>query len=281
MDVDQMNMEVNKMEIKSLKLIYFSPTRTTKRVLDGIAQGIQADTVDHFDLTPPEAQTKHLDDIHDGFAVIGVPVYSGRVPVVAANRLKRIKADGTPAVIVVLYGNREYEDALFELRDLAVEAGFTPVAAGAFIGEHSFANEITPIAVGRPDSADIKKANEFGAMVREKMKALNAADAIPLLQVPGNSPYRERKSRAGISPVSQEDLCTLCGTCATVCPTSAITVNDEVLTHVGSCIICCACIKNCPTQARIMEAQPIKDIAKWLMENYSGRKEPEMYFHGG
>jgi len=85
-------------------------------------------------------------------AIIGVPVYAGRVPEIAAHRLKEIKGAGTPAVVVAVYGNREFEDALVEMRDIAIAQGFEVVAAGAFIAEHSFSTDELPIAAGRPDS---------------------------------------------------------------------------------------------------------------------------------
>ena len=265
------------MNINSSKLIYFSPTKTTKKIVESIAQGIQVDMVDQLDLTAPETRTRKFEELHDELAIIGTPVYAGRVPIDAVHRLQRLKAKDTPAVIIVVYGNREYEDALLELKDLAIDAGFKPVAGGAFIGEHSFANETTPIANGRPDTEDLRKAKEFGKMIRKRMRDIHALDDVPPLQVPGNFPYKDRSKQAKISPISQETLCTTCETCAKVCPTAAITVNDTVVTDPNACILCCACVKNCPTQARVMEEPRIEQIAKWLSTNYSKRKEPEIY----
>ena len=46
------------MDITSLKLVYFSPTGTTGRVVQGIAEGIGAGPVDRVDITtPPGRQT--------------------------------------------------------------------------------------------------------------------------------------------------------------------------------------------------------------------------------
>ena len=42
------------MEIKKVKLIYFSPTGTTQKVLEGIAKGIAVEDVEHINLTLPE-----------------------------------------------------------------------------------------------------------------------------------------------------------------------------------------------------------------------------------
>lgn len=267
------------MDIKSLKLIYFSPTKTTQKILEGIAEGIAPDSVQHIDLSPPDASTQTFEEMHDEFVIVGVPVYSGRVPLEAKKRLQRLKANNTPAAVVVVYGNREFEDALLELKNLASEAGFIPVAGGAFIGEHSFSNEATPIAVGRPDAEDLKKAKEFGKLIGNRMTSIHTLDEISLVAVPGAFPHRERGNPSKISPITRKTLCTTCGTCATVCPTAAITVNDSVITDATLCILCCACIKNCPTGARVMEEPHVKQIAEWLHENYSDRKEPEIFFN--
>ena len=162
------------MNFNTIRLVYFSPTKTTQKILEGIAQGTAIGKVEQLDLTPPEAKTPGLDEMQDELVLLGVPVYSGRVPLEAVPRLQRLKANRTPAVIIVVYGNREFEDALLELKDLARESGFIPVAGGAFIGEHSFANDTTPIANGRPDPEDLLKAKEFGMKIQEKMKGIDS-----------------------------------------------------------------------------------------------------------
>lgn len=269
------------MNIEKLCLIYFSPTQTTKKVLNAFASGLKPEAVIHIDLTLPNSIRSKKPGkeirINDGLTVIGVPVYAGRVAPEAAKRIRQFKANGTPAVLVVLYGNREFEDALKELRDLAVQAGFRPIAGGAFIGEHSFADSKFPIARQRPDHKDIEKCSEFGALIREKVQQVDSIDNIPIAEFPGNYPYREPHLLRDISPVTLEDLCTQCGTCATVCPTAAIVLKGKVFTETGTCIVCCACVKNCPTGARVMKDPKILGIAEWLWKNYSKRKEPEIF----
>jgi len=174
------------MDINSAKLIYFSPTETTGKIVEGISQGIQADIVKTVDLTPPVARRRKFEEMYDELAIIGTPVYGGRIPLEAVQRLRRIKANDTPAVVVVVYGNREYEDALLELRDLAAELRFRPIAGGAFIGEHSYDSEATPIATGRPDARDLEKAKGFDELIQEKISKIRNLDEMPPLQVPGN-----------------------------------------------------------------------------------------------
>jgi len=265
------------MNVRTANLIYFSPTRTTRKVLEGIARGLGIGTVRHVDLTSPEAKTLKLAEMHDELAIMGSPVYSGRLPADAASRMRRLKGNEIPAVIVVVYGNRAYDDALLELRDLAREAGFKPIAGGAFIGEHSFSNNETPIAVGRPDVKDLRKAIEFGKMVRDKMSTMRTLDGHPLLQVPGNFPYKERSALSNISPVTDDAICTKCGACVPVCPTAAIAVSDTVVTDTSVCIRCCACVKTCSAGARVMEDPRIRQVAGQLSMNCGKRKEPETF----
>jgi ferredoxin len=119
---------------------------------------------------------------------------------------------------------------------------------------------------------------EFGARIKEKITALQSPDARMDLEVPGSFPYEAGGARPmAVSPVTKEDTCTVCGTCTGVCPTAAISINGSVATEIELCIRCCACIKNCPEGARIMEDSMWKDIANWLTENCSLRKEPEFF----
>jgi ferredoxin len=265
------------MDIDGIKLIYFSPTRTTKRVLEGIAAGIPGGAVEHLDLTPPAARTREFAPLHDELAIVGAPVYGGLIPIDAMCRLRRLSGNDTPAVVVAVYGNREYEDALLELRDLVMAGGFRPVAGGAFIGEHSFSNAVTPIAVGRPDAQDLQKAMAFGRMVRDKLRGVQALDEVAPVAVPGKLPIKKREGPWRAPPVTKAGVCTLCGECAEVCPTAAISVAGVVVTDGRVCISCCACVKSCPMGARVMEDARAIRSARWLSTECSERKEPEVY----
>jgi ferredoxin len=265
------------MNTNTIKLVYFSPTGTTKKVLEGIAQGIGTQAVEHVDMTPPESRTREIEKMRGELTLVGAPVYGGRLPPDAARRLRRLRGHGTPAVVVVLYGNREYEDALLELSDLVTDVGFVPIAGGAFIGEHSFDSELLPIATGRPDEQDLVKAAEFGKAIREKMQDIGTLDEILPLEVPGNSPYKEWHKWPGVSPLTQEATCIRCAACVTACPTAAITINGTLKTDTEACIVCCACVKVCPTGARVAKHPRIKKAQTWLSTNCRERKEPETF----
>jgi len=168
--------------------------------------------------------------------------------------LNTIKGNNGLAIAIVLYGNRNYDDALIELKDILEEDGFNVVAAGAFIGEHSFSKIL---AKDRPDYLDLEKAKDFS---KEISKKIESKEVLKPIIVKGNKPYRnyyKPKDKYGnlvdirkVAPKTN-DNCTDCKLCAEVCPMGSIDYNNVKILN-GICIKCGACIKNCPVEANIM-----------------------------
>ncbi|MFO7813778.1 MAG: EFR1 family ferrodoxin [Pelovirga sp.] len=256
-----------------VNLIYFSPTKTTEKIVSQIAAGIADADLQRYDLT--RMSTDGPGRISAGTTIIGVPVYAGRVPEIVLERLAQLQGDGLPAVLVVVYGNREFEDALRELTDVVTAKGFHVVAAATFVGEHSYSTAQQPIAAKRPDQTDLEHATAFGAAIRKKLSA--GKQPIPLTMIPGNVPYREGVVLGQIAPETIAEQCVLCGECASVCPTFAIRVTDQVLTQVAQCVMCCACVKSCPHDARVMSHPVVAERRTMLAENFRQRKEPQWF----
>lgn len=127
--------------IQRVRAVYFSPTGTTRRVVTTVAKGIAKAlhaTCEEYDFTLPRARIAPLTFKSDELIVFGTPVYAGRVPNVLLKYLDTITGNGALAVPVTVFGNRNYDDALVELRDILSRGGLYPVAAAAFVGEHSF-----------------------------------------------------------------------------------------------------------------------------------------------
>jgi ferredoxin len=265
------------MQIDTVQTILFSPTGTTRSTLEAIVQGMEAREVVVSDMTflrqaePPQPLT-------DGVALIGVPVYAGRVPARVTDWLRsNVAGAGRPAVLVVVYGNRAFEDALLELRDLAEELGFRPVAGAAFIGEHSFSTPGKLIAPGRPDDQDVEKAREFGRLVREKLRGMEPGQELSALSVPGNMPYRKGVQPGPVAPETVAETCILCGMCAEVCPAGVVSVGQSVKTDRMGCLRCCACIRACPTGARVFDDPNIRKVADMLYTEHNVRREPDYF----
>ena len=221
----------------------------------------------------------------DAAAVFAVPVYGGRVAPAALERLREIRGEGTPAVVLAVYGNRAFGTAVAQLAAFVAERGFVPVAAGAFVGEHSYSTPGTPIAEGRPDAQDLAEATAFGARIGQKLahgetRPIDAAKLrephTPLLSklrfirfVLG---YRRRQKRNPVAllPAGDATRCTQCGRCVALCPTQAIARGDELHTDPARCIRCCACVKGCAFGARTFETP----FAAVLSRNFARRKPP-------
>jgi ferredoxin/flavodoxin len=265
------------MEYKRIKMVYFSPTKTTKKVLESIADKMGVDEVEDLDLTYPLESQQTFTASPDEIVIIGSPVYAGRLPVEATHRFKQLRANNTLAVIVVVYGNRAFEDALLELKNLVIELGFTPIAGGAFIAEHSYSTKEAPIAEGRPDGLDMQKTEAFALKIKDKIKTLLPSQMQNDLEVPGNFPYKDAMSPSEVAPVTDQELCNVRGTCIDACPTGAIFLDEYIQTYAQLCIRCCACIKSCPNEARVIEDSAWKAIGARLNANCQVRKEPEIF----
>lgn len=266
------------MKIQSTKLVYFSPTETTKTMVESVARGFKATAVERIDLTKPAMRLKPLQTGENELLIVGVPVYMGRVPEVIREWLQSIEALNTPTVCIVVYGNRVYDDALRELKDILTADGCVPMAAGAFIGEHSFSSDETPIAIGRPDIRDLSQAEEFGLIIRRKLDAILSIDGIGNLNMPGEFPYRGETKLWDVDFIAVSSDCIQCQLCAEICPVGAIDVENSRLINQEKCITCCACIKSCPQHARTIKPGPVHDASIRLNTLFKEPKQPELFY---
>ncbi len=287
--------------MNTLNLVYYSPTGTTQKIVREIGRNLGLKLISENNLTQNRAEritegttgkiiegtTGKTTEGRAGskpeasetcLTIIGVPVYGGRVPASAIEALKTFRSGQTPAVIVVVYGNREYDDALLELEEIAGNCGFKIIAGAAFIGEHTYSSDEKPIAKNRPDKQDLIKCREFAQMIGVKLNDIKDLNSRSKLNVPGTYPYKERKPLpVEVHPETVYDLCTMCGICVNVCPTNAITIHETVETNGELCTWCCACVKQCPHEARVFENPTINAVQERLFRNCSTRKEPVFF----
>jgi ferredoxin len=263
---------------KRIGILSFSPTNTTKKVCLAVAMGMGAKDPKIMDMTRPDlrraiaaepdmvmADIDHL--------IVGAPVYFGKLPAQAADCIKCIKGNGKGATAIVVYGNRDYGVALQRLVESLLKNDFAVVAAGAFIGQHSY-SDIIPVAMGRPDKADLEKACGLG------MSSSSVSKGLALEDIPMQADFFSRSDKSKpLKPAFIPGLCVQCGICADGCPMGILSPDTgSYLSRAAEehCIGCLACVFNCPQKARITKANLVmKLVLKYVLRKAAKeRREP-------
>ncbi len=257
-----------------IRAMYFTGTGTTARITTTIAYSMWSEMKSagfekeaDINFSPKAAREKVYAFDENDIVVFGVPVIAGRVPNVLLPFLDTLEGGGAMAIPVVLYGNRNFDDALIELRNILEDKGFNTVAAAAFIGEHSFSKTL---GAGRPDAADMKEATQFAKDAADKIlwimrdsreherELFAVLEEVCPVEVEGCEPirpYYKPRDRHGehinilkVKPKLYEDKCIKCGLCASICPMGSISKENPGVVD-GICIKCCGCVKKCPQEA--------------------------------
>lgn len=272
--------------IKKVWGMYFTGTGTTEKVVTHIGKKIAEKLgveYEDYDFTLPKVRKVEKSFIEEDLVVFGTPVIAGRVPNLLLKYLDTLKGNGALAVPVVLYGNRNFDDALIELRNILKDKGMKPIAGGAFIGEHSFSKIL---GAGRPDAKDMEIASTFAENIFEKVTGKDF-DPEKLIEVKGETPirfyYQPRDSKGNsidirkVKPKTNMELCNKCGLCASICPLGSINPEDPSDVF-GICMKCCACVKRCPNGAKYYDDENYLYHQHELEAQYASiRREPELF----
>ncbi|MDD5339483.1 MAG: EFR1 family ferrodoxin [Dehalococcoidales bacterium] len=266
-------------DIKKVYAVYVSPTGTTERAVLAAAEGTGR-PYEKIDLTTYQARQGFKRSFGpDELVIAGMPVYGGRLPMKLDDFFTGLMGNDAPAVALVMYGNREYEDALIEMKVKLEGRGLKVIAGAALVGEHTFSKNI---ATGRPNADDLQIAKTFG---QKAVKGIDKA-LTGTLKVNGNYPY----TAPGFNPAYPRYLtkhaviittenCTRCGLCAENCPWGAIEIDDEVSYDPLKCMRCFRCIKYCPSNAKKILDLKFYEYKKGFEERLNAqRKEPELFF---
>ena len=249
---------------------YFSATNTTKTITSEIAR-LLSDHLHIYDLTKKSLREDVLLS-SDDLLLVGMPVYAGRIPAVVVDTLKRFKGNHTPAILVAVYGNREFDDALVEMQDIVEANGFYVMAGASFIAQHSI---FPHTAKGRPDASDFQKIHQFAASCKQ-MVDKGHTPAAKSITLPGHRPYKT----PGNIPlkVVTDSNCVACQACIHVCPVGAIPLDNPRVTDYDKCIHCGRCIYHCAEHARHYQGllyHVAGSVFRWKNRK---RKEPQFFF---
>lgn len=252
---------------ESMKItkIFFSPSGTTRKVVGELASSFKQKQ-EICDLLFFNASKEFT---QDDIVIVGMPVFAGRIPKTARERLLKLTGNNTKAIAVVNYGNAHVGDALLELVDILKENNFDVVAAASTVSHHSI---FDGVAVGRPDDEDTEKISEFAEKCMEKVESGESLQS----EIPGNTPYVDYKQLPFVVSCD-ESKCVFCYECISVCPEKAIPDDDPVDIDLDSCSRCTACIYICEENARSFTGEAFEAKKPEFESANSKRKEPEFY----
>ena len=243
----------------------FSPTGGTKKAADILAKKLLGQW-EEVDLCQPVNPMRLAEQ---DVCLISVPSYGGRVPAAAIDRLKAVSGSGAKAVLVCVYGNREWEDTLTELQDTLEGQGFVCAAAVAAVAEHSI---FRIYAAGRPNAADAAELKAFAGKIREKLES----GAFGPLELAGSHGIYKEYKGVPFKPQGNEN-CSGCGACAAFCPVGAIDPEESWKTDPDKCISCMRCVSLCPRHARDFDPVKMAEIAAQKAEALGGHKENHLF----
>lgn len=271
--------------MKKIYAVYFSPAGKTEKIIREIGQSLtktlKCMAIEYVSITTPKGRTEPMKFDENDFVLLAVPTYAGRVPNKIMPFIKEnIMGKNTKGAAIVTYGNRNFDDSLIELGLLMTDNAFKVIGGGAFVCEHSFAEEL---ATGRPNDEDLLKAEELGIKLAKKIMD----EDTQAVELPGNKMFDSYYIPKGIDgkpavflkakPETDFNLCTKCGKCSKVCPMGSILAENNYNVK-GICIKCQACIKCCPVNAKHFKDEAFLSHQAMLKENFAkNEKASEIY----
>lgn len=271
--------------IKTIHEVVFSPAGSTRtiagQVVQTLAQLLEAETIVH-DYTLPKNREEQMAFAEGDLVVWASPVYAGRLPNKLLDYVKCcFRGAGVPVLPLVVYGNRNFDQALSELTGILREGGMVPFAAAAVPTRHVFSDTL---GAGRPDREDLEELKAFTKAAGKKLVQAESVSLLQEVEVPGLYPpdrYYTPLTEDGrpakflkALPVIDRETCTGCGSCENCCPMDSITMGEDGAPSVaGICIKCQACIGACPAHAIALEDADFHSHRKMLEKTFRERKK--------
>lgn len=278
------------MEAVNHRVVYLSPTGSTRRVAEAVletlaARGCAAEALD-LGAVRGEAPAGWLEGLRGPTCLwVGSPVYALH-PVPPVQRF----VDSLPvlprgfAVPFVTWGTVSSGVALWDLGVGLAARGYGLLGAAAIPAVHcTFWRSSDPLGAGRPDRDDLARVDALVEAVLEKIEAggpLLAPEALDY-QPPE---VREVSEKAGVAAAKArmppraavEARCTRCGACEAACPVGAVTL-DPYPAFGSACVLCNECVRACPEDAIPYDAEAAMTRIRGLADKFREAAAPRVF----
>ena len=274
-------------------IVFFSPAGSTRLVAQHIRHclGAKGQEAHLFDLTAPrQALQTFLSAMRKPVCLwIGSPVYCDHAVPLIHDCIAALPGSGsdTCAIPFVTWGGVTSGLALFEMATHLQQQQWTVTAAAKILAVHSSMWQADkPLACGHPNAED------FGQVELLVHRVLATLDRGPFSAFdtkrldylsPSLRADATKKSlqiaKAAMRPLSVDDKrCNQCGTCAEVCPVSAIRLTPlPVLDH-ASCILCLQCVRTCPQEAFPFDGPALAARIMAMGANSDEARQSEIFY---
>ena len=269
-------------KIERIVVAFFSPHGNTQKVANQIAFYFSEKlsvpiTFDNFTLPQNRKTERHFSE--NDFVIFASPTYAGKLPNKILPDMKLLfKANATPTLALVTFGNRAFDNSLAELNSVLTENGFIVLGALAFASKHAFAE----IGNAHPTANDEQVRIDICDAVLEKLQNDTLS---PAQNITGDAaaPYYTPLQLSGepakflkAKPLTDELKCDHCGVCASLCPTGAISRENESDVP-GICIKCQSCVTHCHTGAKYFSDEQFLSHRAMLERDYKRLAESKAF----
>lgn len=270
------------MKIQRVVALYFSATGNSRKVALTAARALSellSCPLEEKDITLPQNRETSVKLTPADLAVAVLPTYAGKLPNKILPYIQTdLQGNGSPALAIVTFGNRSFDNSLAELCTTLEGNGFRLLGAAALPCRHAFTDKL---ASGRPSEKDLEEVKCFARKAAEKL----LEGEIAPLSIPGDpaAPYYIPKGLDGqpakflkAKPKTRLENCSRCGLCARLCPMGAIDLLEPALVP-RTCIKCQRCIRSCPRGAKYFDDPAFLSHVAMLEENFQEHKESSFY----